>query len=137
MDQIEKEIVDLHQFFQDWMTGTIEQNRENFNRVTETIGKGFYLVTPSGELIQRMQILDSIYKGSRSRADFRMWIENTKIRHTLGDVTVATYEEWQEWTATAKITARLTTVVFTQSSNAVNGVLWQAVHETWLSRKEG
>jgi hypothetical protein len=136
MENIAREIVELHDFFEDWLTARIEQTRETFERVLSTMGEGFYLVTPSGELIERPALLDSIYSGYGSRPGFRMWIEQVQVRHTRGDVIVATYEEWQSWENTDQVTSRLSTVVFTCSEAAVNGVLWQCVHETWMQQQK-
>lgn len=133
MDNIEREIIELHQFFEDWMTGKLEQNQTNFTRVLDTMGENFYLVSPEGAIIDRATILDSVYNGYLSRPNFRMWIENTQIKHVLGDVVIATYEEWQEWKETGKVTSRVSTVIFTVDNTRSNGVVWQAVHETWLS----
>ena len=135
MNHVEDEIVRLHAFFVDWMTGAIEQTDENFAQFSDSMGANFYIVTPSGEITLRPALVAGLYNTYDQRRNFRIWIENVTVRHTLNDVVVATYEEWIESEENDSITTRLSTVVLTVDESLPNGLLWQCVHETWLSRQ--
>ncbi len=128
--QIEIEVVRLHDFFVDWMTGTIEQSDENFLQFANSMSDDFYIVAPSGQLTEREALVSGLHSTYNKRVGLRIWIENVKLRHMLNDTIVATYEEWQS--LEGKTTARLSTVIFTLDDTVPNQLLWRCVHETWL-----
>ena len=132
MKHVEQEIIRLHDFFVEWMTGLVEETDDEFARFGDSMGEDFYIVAPSGRLTKRATLIDGLYNTYNQQQNFRIWIENIQVQHALGDVIVATYEEWQETKDDDKITARLSSVVFTKDSTKPNGLLWQCVHETWL-----
>ena len=128
---IEREIIELHEFFEGWFTGSLEQTDEQFSRVSAVLADGFVLVSPGGDLDEREPLLEgsrSAYDGRPS--DFRIWIEDVEVRHSRGDVTVVTYEEWQQ-SGDDEPTCRLSTVVFAEAQRTPNGVEWLHVHEVW------
>lgn len=135
MKHVEQEIIRLHDFFVEWMTGIIEQTDENFAQFADSMGDNFYIVAPSGQLTQRTALVDGLYATYKQRANFRIWIENVQVHHALGDVIVATYEEWQSFQNEGETTARMSTVVFTTDEDKPNGLVWQCVHETWLPKQ--
>jgi hypothetical protein len=132
MDNVEQEIFRLHKFFVEWMTGILIQTDENFALFADSMGENFYIVAPSGQLTPRDTLVEGLYNTYNQRQGFRIWIENVQVRHTFGDVIVATYEEWREFKAENKTTAIMSTVVFTADKSMANGLLWQCVHETKL-----
>lgn len=132
MENVKQEIVRLHDFFAEWMTGAVEQTDEQFARFAESMGEKFYIVTPSGHLTQRLALVKGLHQTYNQRQNFRIWIENVRVQHSIEDVIVATYEEWQSFDDEGITTARLSTVVFSIDEAKPNGLLWQCVHETWL-----
>lgn len=129
---VELEIIRLHDFFVEWMTGIISQTDKNFARFAKSTSDDFYIVAPSGQLTQHEDLVKGLYNTYNKRQNLQIWIENVVVRHELDDVIVATYEEWQSFKADDKITARLSTVVFTKDDMLPNNLLWRCVHETWL-----
>lgn len=129
---VEQEIIRLHDFFVEWMTGSVEQTDEEFARFADSIGEAFYIVAPSGHLTRRATLISGLYNTYDQQQNFHIWIENIQVQHLLGEVIVATYEEWQKTRDDGKTTARLSSVVFTKDNTKSNGLLWQCVHETWL-----
>lgn len=132
MEKVQQEIIRLHDFFVEWMTGAVPQSDEEFARFADSMGDKFYIVAPSGHLTQRTQLAAGLHRTYNQRQNFRIWIENVQVQQTIGDVIVATYEEWQAFADEDKTTARLSTVVFTSDDSKPNGLIWQCVHETWL-----
>jgi hypothetical protein len=133
MENVKQEIVRLHDFFVVWMTGAVQQTDEEFMRFADSMGDNFYIVAPSGLLTRREALVKGLYQTYNQRQIFRIWIENVQVQHVLGDVIVATYEEWQSFDDEDNTTARLSTVVFSVDESKPNGLLWQCVHETWLT----
>ncbi len=127
-----KEIVQLHQFFEDWYHGRIENSDAAFSRMAGVMAKPFTIIFPSGGLRQRGDILRLVREGyGRWRgSNNRIWIENVTLRWQEDDICLLTYEEWQE--AEGKRTARLSTVLFQAQPGPPNGLVWRHVHETWL-----
>lgn len=125
------EIVELHDFFQGWLGGTLPATDAVYARLSATQAPEFVIVTPSGELIPSEQLLAQLRAAHGSRPGLRMWIENAELRFTQGGLTVATYEEWQRH-ADGTVTGRLSTVVFRDQPGTPNGLAWVHVHETWL-----
>lgn len=125
------EIVELHDFFQGWLGGTLPPADEIYARLVDTQAPEFAIVTPGGELIKGPRLLARLRAAYGSRPGWRIWIESAELRLTQGGLTVATYEEWQRH-ADGTVTGRLSTVIFRQQSGTPNGLAWLHVHETWL-----
>jgi hypothetical protein len=125
------EIVELHDFFQGWLGGTLPATDEVYTRLADTQAPEFAIVTPGGELIPGERLLAQLRAAHGSRPGWRMWIENAELRFTQGGLTVATYEEWQRH-ADGTVTGRLSTVIFRDQPGTPNGLAWVHVHETWL-----
>ncbi|HMQ32087.1 MAG TPA: hypothetical protein PKD53_15265 [Chloroflexaceae bacterium] len=125
------EIVELHNFFQGWLGGTLPATDEVYARLSDTQTPEFVIVTPGGEFIPSEQLLAQLRAAHGSRFGWRMWIENAELRFMQGGLTVATYEEWQRH-ADGTVTGRLSTVIFRDQTGTPNGLVWVQVHETWL-----
>jgi len=54
-ESIKKEIIDLHQFFEDWFTGKVAYDISRFDKV---MAADFELISPSGSLIQRGNLVE-------------------------------------------------------------------------------
>lgn len=127
-----KEIVQLHQFFEDWYHGRLPETDEAFARMSDVMAGPFTIIFPSGGLHQRADIVQMVregygrWRGSRNR----IWIENVVQRWQEGDVCLMTYEEWQE--TDGEITARLSSVLLHSQAETPNGLIWLHVQETWL-----
>jgi hypothetical protein len=130
IDTIAREIDELHQFFQDWFTGSIPQTEANFARVTAALAPGFVLISPDGALAEYATVIDWLRKGYGTRPGFRLWVEKIVPRYAASDLALVTYEEWQQ--RDDRITARLSSAIFRHCPTAPNGVEWLYVHETWL-----
>jgi hypothetical protein len=124
------EIVELHEFFQGWLGGTLPATDAAFARLTDTIDPAMILITPAGEVITRDVLLAQLRAAHGSRPGWRMWIERAQLRCRSGDLTVAAYEEWQQ--AGDTTTTRISTAVFRNHPGTPNGLVWLHVHETWL-----
>ena len=128
-DNIQTEIVELHDFFVAWFTGTLPKNVESFARVESALSKAFVIVSPGGTATERKELLEQLHGAYGRLPDIRIWIENVQLRQQNGPVSIVTYEEWQE--NAGKRTVRLSTVVFCTKDNGPNGLEWLHVHETW------
>ena len=128
--RVENEIIQLHQFFQDWYNNELARTEANFARCAEVLAPDFSIIFPGGEIVYQQPLLESLHKAHNSRDGMRIWIKNVQMRHQIGDLILATYEEWQE--IEGKITARLSSVFLQKAPSKPNGLLWLHVHETWI-----
>ena len=127
---IQKEIIELHQFFQGWFNGSISDDEKIFDRLTRVLTEGFTIITPVGKLVGREKLISSLKSAYQSRKGLRIWIENVQILHTFGEITIASYEEWQLIDRT--VTVRLSSATFKFQPGAPNEIAWMHVHETWM-----
>ena len=129
--RIENEIVQLHQFFQDWYNNQLAPTDQNFSRCSDVLAADFSIIFPSGEMIHCKPLLEGLRNAHNSREGMRIWIKNIEVHHQIGNLILATYEEWQE--IEGQVTARLSSVLFQKEPSTPNGIQWLHVHETWIN----
>ncbi len=134
--QCRTEVIELHQFFQDWFLGLLENTDQSFQRLDGALSSDFQIVGPGGSLTPRDRLLDGLRRshGSRAGKKFRIWIENYQGRPIGEGLWLITYEEWQE--DEKERSGRLSSAVFRRKPGNPNKVEWLHVHEVWLPRQE-
>lgn len=135
MDQnCRREVIGLHQFFQHWFNGELQNSDSVLERLRGSLAVGFTIVSPDGREIDRASLLETVGAAhgghSRRGAPIRIWIERYEGRSLDASTHLATYQEWQS--SGGRMRGRLSTAVFRKRSSAPNGVEWVHVHETWL-----
>lgn len=130
-EQCEKEVIELHKFFEQWFKSEIENNDEVFARFEDALGEEFMLITPTGEISSREQIITQIRNGYGSRKTdeipYRLWVQNIECRLMEGNLCLVIYEEWGE--VAGDLNARLSSALFRNNDQSVNRVEWVHVHE--------
>ena len=123
------EIVELHAFFTAWLAGELPNTDEVFARCSGTMAPGCTMISPGGHLVEREALLAQLRAMHGTRPGLRIWIEQPRLRHALGDALLVTYEEWQE--REGVITSRHSTALFVPAPDTPHGVAWAHIHETW------
>lgn len=130
----EKEVLELHQFFEDWFNGRLDNSEAEFARFDGVMAEDFEIINPEGQKSSRADIIARLQGAHGLQANatppMRIWIENLRSRPAPGGAQLVTYEEWQETGAVTR--GRLSSALFSPSAQAPNGVQWHHVHETWL-----
>ena len=126
----EREIIELHDFFEAWLGGTLSDTSENFARFVNVMGASFNIIGPDGSMTAHESLTERLRSAHGARPGLKIWIENIHLCQQHGDLILATYEEWQEHGGETK--ARLSSVLFRAKPGAPNGLEWLHVHETWL-----
>jgi len=126
------EITQLHQFFQDWFNGKIPPTQVNFSRFTGILDPNFKIIPPSGQIIHRKDLLDSVWKSHHSHSDIRIWIKEIQIQRLNNEIFLALYKEWQE--IDRQESTRQSSALFRLAESTPNGVLWIQVQETWIAK---
>lgn len=126
-DRFIDEILEIHQFFELWFTGSVEKSKEQFARFEQAFADGFVMILPGGNQLTRDELLEIFWQeyGSIS-APFRIEIRNPTVRKVGESLHLAIYEEWQFG---QEQTARITSALMSENRA---GVQWLSAHETWL-----
>ena len=123
------EVLDLHEFFEDWLSGRGPDTPEHFARLERSLDPEFEIITPGGELISRTDLIEGLAGGFASRGkDFRLWVQNTRARVVEEGLCLVTYEEWQTVDGVEK--GRLSSALLRCA--AQGNCTWVHVHETAL-----
>jgi hypothetical protein len=132
IEQCAREIRAQHQFFRDWLGGTIDNTPAHFAEFEAVSGPDFSHIAPDGTLRPRQALHDWIRTahGVGHDVGLKIWIKNTTGRAVSDDLVLMTYEEWQQ--AAGETTARLSSALFKADRKARHGVVWLHVQETWL-----
>jgi hypothetical protein len=124
------EVKELHQFFEDWLTGRRPETESAFERVERALGPSFRLIDPSGRERRRGDIQEGLRTGYGSEPDLTIQVRDVQVMEEGENLLLATYEEWQETGDSTD--GRLSTVLFRRDGAATNGLRWAHVHETWI-----
>lgn len=130
-NRCEKEIIELHQFFQDWFSGAVPNTDEQFTRAADVLDEGFVIISPDGTLTEGAPLLAGIRQGHGTRPNFRIWVEDFRFHRQDNYIALTTYQEWAK--IGEETTARISTALFREKAGNPNGVEWLHVHETWLA----
>jgi hypothetical protein len=126
-DSIINEVIDLHRFFEAWLSGAVDKSREEYQRFEIAMADDFVMVPPDHDLLPRDVIMDIFWGEHGSRTSpFRIEIRNTVARPLPGSLYLVSYEEWQ---FTPEQSGRVSTALMQDSDS---GVKWLSVHESWL-----
>jgi len=129
----EREVVTLHEFFEDWFAGRVEKADAAFDRVRDALGDEFEMVAPSGRTVGRESVITGIWEvhGRDTDADpHEVRVEDLRVRYVREDLCLVTYEEWQRGPDAE--TGRQSSALLRRDETAPNGVEWLHLHETWL-----
>ncbi|MDF1836422.1 MAG: hypothetical protein P1V35_01010 [Planctomycetota bacterium] len=123
------EVLDLHEFFEDWLSGRGPNTPECFARLSRSLDSEFEIITPDGQLISRENLIDGLSGGFGSRGpEFRLWVQNTRARMVEEGLCLVTYEEWQATDGVEK--GRLSSALLRCTPQGI--CTWIHVHETAL-----
>ena len=124
-----REIIDLHDFFQAWLTASLPDEEAVFARFTRVTAPDFTLISPDGQPLDSAAVAAWIRAAHGSRPGFQLWTTDHTVCYEDGRCVLATYLEWQRHNGTT--TCRISSVLFHTDAGAPHGLLWQHVHETW------
>jgi hypothetical protein len=135
----EREIVELHAFFERWFNGGIERSEASLARFTDVLAPGFHIVSPDGAVRDRATIIGLVRDGYGSgvedgQSTTRIWIEHLALRAASDRVAIVTYDEWQERGGEHR--GRRSTAVLQTARDTPNELRWLHVHETWIAEGE-
>ena len=125
-----QEVIDLHQFFQDWFRADLPQTEAVFARFDEAMHPTFHIIPPSGALVPKEKIVAGLYNGHGQSPEIEIWIEDAQLQFQSDHFLIVTYHELQ--VNNNQKTDRISTAVFQPDANLPNQLRWLHVHETWV-----
>ena len=129
----EREVRELHLFFQEWYNGVLPKSEEAFARCARVLQPEFVMISPAGTAVSVEPLLQRLWEmhGTRTEPEcFRIWTRPVRFLALSAVLGVLMYEEWQA--DNAGTTARLSSAVFHRNEELPCGVGWLHLHETWL-----
>ena len=131
----EREIVELHQFFEDWFAGKLPDTDAAFARFADALHPDFHIIPPNGSVLDRAAILERLRAAHGRTANasppFVIEVRAVQRRSAVDGGVVLTYEEWQG--AGTPTEGRTSSVLMRRHDSAPNGLQWVHVHETALA----
>lgn len=124
LSAFEKEVRELHAFFERWFAGDAEP--AELERL-DVLDDSFRMVGPDGRL-QTADEVRSAIEDAHGRRSVKIEVRNVWVHPSAP---VGMYEEWQ--TTDDEVTGRRSSAVMMSDPSARNGLRWVHLHETWLS----
>lgn len=133
-DYCRAEIIELHEFFEDWFNARLPASDAAFARFSNVMADGFEIIGPDGVRIGRAGIIDALRAGHGARPGISIEIRSPEARMIGDGLYLATYQEWQTSKGTEGDTVRrwISTALLRRDDSAPNGFVWLRVHETYL-----
>lgn len=124
---LEKEIKDIHHFFQSWYNGKLKKT-DFHTFLDKRLSEHFSIIFPSARQQSKSDFLDMVFKDYADDESFKIEIHNVVIRPVSDAIFLANYEEWQ-YTDDAPIPQLKikTTAMIKALSETFE---WLAIHET-------
>ena len=133
----EREVRELHTFFEAWFNGTVPSTDDAFSRLPAVLAPDFKLVSPSGRCIDRDQVIELVrtnhpdFKATPPDAEVEIRIDRFTVHLETADFILVRYQEWQARGGPA--TGRQSSAVFRVNDSAPLGLQWIHLHETWIT----
>lgn len=132
LDRVREHIVGIHRFFTDWVSGKCPGDDATFrDGLLSRLAPNTMVIMPGGTG-HEAEVFTKYMRGLHgSNPKFRIQIRNVAVRHRVGDVIVATYEEWERnaLDSMPPDNGRLSTMVLKDRGDGFEVL---HVHETWL-----
>jgi hypothetical protein len=126
-EDIEVEITELHEFFQNWFTGTVPETA--FSRFSNVMNENFKIISPRGDLTNRADLIKLLKNGYRRNPNISISVSDISVEMLSENTFLAIYEEHQK--SNNEFTSRISSALFTPNTNSPNNYNWLHVHETW------
>ena len=129
LDDVRREIVELHAFFVAWFHGAVARDQLE-PRFLSRLDKDLMFIPPGGQMTGVGGLKAMFENGYGSNTGFNIQIRDVALRWEAGDTVLATYTEWQIGALTSQPAnnARVTSALLKMGPP----IKWLHIHETWL-----
>lgn len=124
------EICGLHAFFEAWYRGEAPDTDAAFSRVADVIAPDYTLISATGSIADRGQLLDVLRSQHGAMPDLVLTVDDLQLRLNTDSIVLATYKE----TGTTRGETRSTviTAVLRRQPGLPHDLAWVHIHETHL-----
>jgi|AntRauTorcE11897_2_1112592.scaffolds.fasta_scaffold10438_5 hypothetical protein len=137
IESCKTEIIELHQFFEDWFCGRISDTHETFKRLEQSLAAEFEMITPGADIIPREKLLKQLrsMNGAYKSEDkpSAIWVKHIEGRRITHELCLMRYEEWQGDDNQTNPKGRLSSALFRRTEETPNSVEWVHLHEVWIT----
>lgn len=132
-----KEIIELHNFFEDWFNARLSDNEESFSRLKDALSPEFVMITPNGRKVDRNSLLSNLKSMNgyylKENQPNSIWIEHMSDEWVNDRFCLMNYEEWQGNKDRTEGKGRISSALFEKHEETPNEVRWVYLHETWIT----
>jgi hypothetical protein len=129
LDDVRKEIVNLHDFFVAWFNGTADRSQLDAEFVAR-MDPNVTFIPPEGITLSMAELVNGFQQAHGTNKEFRIEIRDVAIRHVVGNHILVTYTEWQRGAVMSSPS---------QNARQSSGLLtknrpfrWLHIQETWM-----
>ncbi|WP_406278183.1 DUF4440 domain-containing protein [Embleya sp. NBC_00896] len=128
-ERVRAEVERLHVIIEGLLTGA----GDDLAGFARAHARDFTLTGPDGRTLVRAEVSAMIEGACGAVPGLRITIEDVRVVVAAREFVVATYREVQV-RADGGGDVRTSTVVFARDADAVHGLRWRHLHETWVER---
>lgn len=124
-----QEVYDCHGLIQEWFNGTEKAIPQLLKKLLAKFAGNFSMINPAGKALS-LRDLETLLSSMRgARPDVKIDVTQPQTIFTCDSCCILKYEEFQYMES--EHLHRNSTAIFI--SDGSGGVLWQHLHETWIS----
>lgn len=129
LNDIRREVVDLHAFFVRWFNGTVVREELVPCFLSHMIDEVVF-ISPDGDVLRREQLESGFSQAYGTNPDFKIEIRDVQILQKFGEIVLVNYTEWQKGAkaSSQEQNARITSALIDTGAP----FQWYHIHETWL-----
>ncbi len=131
-ERCRREVVELHQFFQDWFNAELPEDAASFGRFEQVLASDFEIIGPNGLKTSRAKVVPGLRAahGQHTGKAFSIMVREVESRTLVDGLVLVTYEEHQ--VADDKPRGWQSSALFRARDGLPNEVEWLHVQETYL-----
>lgn len=129
LDEVRREIDDVHAFFTAWFNGTADRASLE-SKLLSRFDERVVFIPPSGQIMGAQDLTQMFERGYGANRDFRIEISDVAVRRQFGGTALVNYTEWQFGTGPShdQTNARITSALIEMGPP----LRWLHIHETSL-----
>lgn len=131
------EVVDYLLLLEHWLKADVDNTNIVFSRLQMSLVPdasyihAYGITTNTSEEIETLRELHGVKKGKH----FCIWVDRVRIEKLSDSLYLARFDKWEK--SGPRYTCAVTTALLQSKIDAVNGLQWKLIHETWLIGREG
>ncbi len=131
--KIEQEIIDLHDVFIEWFTGSSDKVGLE-DKLTSRFFEETVFITTQGHSVNYEGLMNMFQNGYGVNSILKIAISNVEVLQEIDDYVLATYVEWQTNDPNPEVTGNYTIRKSTALISSKAPFKWLHIHETMMPK---